>query len=174
MFSSGVPASLLAEVSRLSGAAIARRSGLPPRTAQRLATGSVEPSPATVDLAVVAVIDLDPTRCAAGVECRYAQDGLGAMLDRSRRRWCGPACKKVAFRRARGIPARRRRAGALANRAASPPSSANGSGVPVVKGLDARAFADEPSCPTCGSIFIGRVPEACPDCDSPLSERATT
>jgi hypothetical protein len=173
VFSAGVPASLLAEVSRLSGAEIARRSGLPSRTAQRLASGTVRPSPSTVDMAVVAVIDLEPARCAAGAECRHAEDGLGAVLAPRQRRWCKPACKKVAYRRARGIPARRRRPDALGNRAASPQRSSDGSGTPVFKGLGVRAFAGKPSCPVCGSIFIGQVPEACPDCCTPLPERAT-
>jgi hypothetical protein len=172
VFSAGVPASLLAKASRLSGAEIARRSGLPPRTAQRLVSGSVGPSPATVDLAVVAVIGLDPARCAAGAECCHAEDGLGAVLDRSHRRWCSETCRNVAYRRGRGIPARRRRPNALGDRATSPLSSSKGSGIPVLKGMRARAFAGEPRCPTCGSIFIGQVPETCPDCDSSLPKRA--
>jgi hypothetical protein len=171
VFPSGAPESLLSEVSRLSGAEIARRSGLPARTAQRLASGSTPPSSATVDLAVVAVLDAEPRHCAAGAECRHAEDGLGAVLERTRRRWCGQACKKVVYRRARGIPARRRRPDAFGNRAVSPTPSSNGSGIPVLKGLDARAFAGRPSCPTCRSIFIGRVPEVCPDCEAPLPER---
>lgn len=172
VFPSAVPASLLAEVSRLSGAEIARRSGLPPRTAQRLASGSGEPSPVTVDLAVVAVVCTKPARCAAGAECRHAEGGLGALLDRSHRRWCSEPCRNVEYRRARGVPARRRRADALADHPAPRPSSSKGPGIPVVKRLDVRAFAGEPSCPTCGSIFMGRVPQICPDCGSPLQGRA--
>ena len=173
VFPAGVRACLLAEASRLSGAEIARRSGLPPRTAERLLSGSVEPSSATFGMAVAAVVGLDPARCAAGAECRHAVDGLGGVLDRSHRRWCSESCRNVAYRRARGIPARRRPADALGNRRGSSPSSAKGLGIPVVKKLDVGAFADEPSCP-CGSIFIGRVPEVCPDCRMPLPERATT
>jgi hypothetical protein len=172
VFLAGVPESLLSEVSRLSGAEIARRSGLPLRTAQRLVSSSVAPSAATVALAVAAVIDLVPARCAAGDECRHAEDGLGAVLERTRRRWCGQACKKVAYRRARGIPARRRRLDALGSRAALPTPSSNGSGIPVLKGLGARAFPGKPSCPGCRSIFLGELPETCPDCETPLAERA--
>ncbi|MGO9334793.1 MAG: hypothetical protein ACLQCU_12225 [Acidimicrobiales bacterium] len=172
VFSAAVPVGLLTEASRLSGAEIARRSGLPSRTAQRLASGAVRPSPATVDIAVAAVVDREPARCAAGAECRHAEDSLGAVLDRRRRRWCGPACKKVAYRRARGIPARRRRPYVFGDRPASPPAS-NGSGIPVLRGLRASAFGGKPSCPACGSIFIGRVPETCPDCDTPLKKVAT-
>jgi hypothetical protein len=174
VFSLAVPAGLLAEASRFSGAEIARHSGLTPRTAQRLASGAVRPSRATVDMAVAAVIDLEPALCAAGAECRRAEDGLGAVLDRRRRRWCGPACKKVAYRRARGIPSRRRRPGARGNSAALPPPSSKGSGIPVVRKLDARAFVGRPSCPNCGSIFMGLLPESCPDCGSLLPGRPTT
>ena len=68
-------------LSRLSGAEIARRSGLPPRTAQRLACGSVTPSPAT----------LGPGR-----GCRYRS---GPRPLRSRRRV--PPCGGRPWRRAR-------------------------------------------------------------------------
>jgi hypothetical protein len=173
VFPTAVPATLLAELSRVSGAQIARRSGLPPRTAQRLVAWSVRPSPGTVDLAVVAVVGLDPTRCAAGDECRRAENGLGAVLDRSHRRWCSEPCRNVAYRRVRGISVRVRRPDALADRAASPPSSLSGAGTPVLKGLDARALDGKPSCPACGSNFIGHVPETCPDCDTPLKKVAT-
>jgi hypothetical protein len=119
------------------------------------------------------VIDLQRTRCAAGAECRRAENGLGAVLDRSHRRWCSESCRNVAYRRARGIPARLRRPDAIADRATSPPSSLSGVGVPVVKCLNTRALAGKPSCPSCGSIFIGRVPETCPDCDTSLKKVAT-
>jgi hypothetical protein len=173
VFTAGVPASLLTEVSRLSAAAMGRRAGLSRFTARNIINGA-SPSEPTLRRLSEAVVDLEPIRCAAGTECRHAENGLGAVLDRTRRRWCGRPCKEVARRRARGIQARRRRPDVLGNRPASPPCSSKATGIPVVRGLDARAFAGAPNCPTCGSIFIGRVPEACPDCDSPVPERATT
>jgi hypothetical protein len=174
VFSSGTArATLMSEVSRLSAAAIARRAGLSRFTARDVVNGA-SPSEPTLRRLREAVVDLESIRCSAGTECRHAEDGLGAVLDRTRRRWCGRPCKEVARRRARGIPARRRRPDALGNRAASPQRSSKSSGIPVFKGLGARAFAGQPSCPVCGSIFIGQVPEACPDCCTPLPERATT
>jgi hypothetical protein len=163
---------LIGKVSRRSAAAIGRRAGLSRFTARNVVNGA-SPSEPTLRRLSEAVVDLEQIRCAAGTECRHAEDGLGAVLDRTRRRWCGRPCKEVARRRAHGIPARRRRPDPLGNSAASPPSSSNGSGSRVVKGLDARALAGKPSCPACGSIFIGRVPETCPDCDTPLKKEAT-
>jgi hypothetical protein len=174
VFPSGGRAGLLAEASRMSGAEIARRAGLYRQTVHKVLKGAA-PTEDTLRRLVSAVAEEDsvPVRCAAGTECRHTEDGLGAVLDRTRRRWCGPPCKEVLRRRARGIPARRRRPRAADVRAALPASSSNGSGIPVFKGLGARAFVGEPSCP-CGSIFIGRVPEVCPDCCTPLPERAMT
>jgi hypothetical protein len=172
-FLPGAPATLLEEASRMSGAELGRRSGLPARTAQRVVKGQSIPSAGTVSLAVTVVVDLESLRCAAGAECRNAEDGAGAVLGRNRRRWCSPACKEVVRRRSRGIPPRRGRPDALGNRATSPPSSTNGSGTHVFKGLNARVLAGKPSCPSCGSIFIGQVPEVCPDCETRLPERAT-
>ena len=164
---------LLADASRLSGAELARRAGLSRFTVHGVMSNGASPSEPTLRRLSEAVIDLEPIRCAAGTECRHAENGLGAVLDRTRRRWCGPACKKVAYRRARGIPARRSRLGAFDVRAALVPASLNGSGIPVAKGVNGRAFVGEPTCPGCQSIFIGRIPEVCPDCDTPLPERTS-
>jgi hypothetical protein len=183
VFSSGTAlATLMSEVSRLSAAAIGRRAGLSRFTARDVVNGA-SPSEPTLRRLSEAVVDLESIRCTAGTECRHAEDGLGAVLDRTRRRWCGRPCKEVARRRARGISARRRARGisarrrrpdALGTRAALPPASSNGSGISVAKGVNGRAFVAEPTCPTCRSIFIGRVPEVCPDCCTPLPERAMT
>jgi hypothetical protein len=174
VFPSGGRAGLLAEASRMSGAEVARRAGLYRQTVHKVLKGAA-PTEDTFRRLVSAVAEEDdaPIRCAAGTECHHTEDGLGAVLDRTRRRWCGPACKEVVRRRARGIPTRRRRPRAADIRAASPqPPSSNGSGIPVLKGLRASAFAGKPSCPACGSIFIGQVPETCPDCHALLLERA--
>jgi hypothetical protein len=172
VFSSGTAlATLMSEVSRLSAAAIGRRAGLSRFTARDVVNGA-SPSEPTLRRLSEAVVDLESIRCTAGAECRHAEDGLGAVLDRTRRLWCGRPCKEVARRRARGISARRRRPDALGTRAALPPASSNGSGIPVAKGVNGR-FVGEPTCPTCRSIFIGRVPEVCPDCCTPLPEVAT-
>jgi hypothetical protein len=151
VFPSAAPASLLAELSRLSGAQIAQHSGLPPRTAQRLVSGSVKPFPTTVDLAVAAVIDLVPTRCAAGNECRHAEAGLGAVLDRRHRRWCSESCRNVAYRRARRIAPRKvaRGRSTTSRRSSHRPQDA--------RDVDPRLLARQRSCPHCGCIFAGRA-----------------
>jgi transcriptional regulator with XRE-family HTH domain len=166
VFSSGAP---LARIASASAAELARRSGLSPRAVQDIVYGRAAPSEGTLRRLLPAVVSVgDPARCAADNECRHAEDGLGAVLARGRRRWCGRPCKEVVRRRRRGIPPRRGRPGAHIGTKwdAAPALSSKGSGIPVAKGLD------EPSCPGCGSIFIGHVPEACPDCGTPLPEKA--
>jgi len=162
VFSAVEPSPLAVPV---SAAELARLSGVPPRTVQDIVFGRAVPSEPTLRRLLPAVVDLKaPARCAAGAECRHGVDGLGALLARGQRSWCSEPCRKVVYRRGRGIPPRRSKAGA-------PAASSNGSISSVAKGLSGRGFAREPSCPGCGSIFVGRVPESCPDCATPLSER---
>jgi hypothetical protein len=173
VFSAGEIDALLVEAERFSGAELARRAGIPPRTAQDVARGRAAPSLITMRrLLQESVLDAGPRRCAAGAECRHGDDGLGAVLGRSRRRWCGPSCKEVVRRRSHGIPARRSRSADIP--VALPASSSSGSGIPVAKGVGERAFMGEPVCPGCQSVFLGRRPETCPDCGTPLPERPLT
>jgi hypothetical protein len=155
--------SLPAETSRFSGAEISRLSGLPARTAQRVVSGESVPSPKTVALATAAVVELSPRRCAAGAECRHAEDRLGALLGRRRRRWCSPACKEVARRRARGIPAR----SAASSHPGGPRKSRRR--LPDARDVDPEAgWEAYPSCPSCRCVLLGRIPERCPDCGALL------
>lgn len=166
---------LISEVSRLSAAEVGRRGRLSRFTARDVLKGS-SLSESTLRRLIEAAVDLEPIRCAAAAECRDAcDDGLGAVLDRRHRRWCSEPCRKIVYRRRHGIPARRRRNGRLGlKRMPEAAVSTNGSGIPVAKGLDKRAIAGEPSCPACGSIFSGRVPDLCTDCGAPLPEREST
>jgi hypothetical protein len=152
VFPSGGRAGLLAEASRMSGADIARRAGLYRQTVHKVLKGA-SPTENTFRRLVSAATEEggDPVRCAAGSECRHAEDGLGAVLDRTRRRWCGPACKEVVRRRNRGIPSRR-------TAGIRPPSTRR----PVRHRSDAHDIdPDTPalkalrSCPNCGRIFAG-------------------
>ena len=88
-------------------------------------------------------------RCAAGNECRHAIDGLGAVLDKRHRRWCGPSCKEVVRRRGRGIPGRRTNEDRLR------PSRRQRHRLPTASDVDPGALAGLRSCPHCGCIFAG-------------------
>jgi hypothetical protein len=165
---------LIGEVSRLSAAEAGRRAGLSRFTTRDVINGAA-PTEDTLRRLVSAVADEDGAllHCEAGAVCRHVdENGLGAVLDRRHRRWCSEPCRKLAYRRGRGILPRRwsdSRSGNVVR-----PISSNSSGIPVVRDLDVQTFAAEPSCPCCQSIFIGRVPETCPDCDTPLAKRAVT
>jgi hypothetical protein len=151
VLSHGAPAALLEEASRISGAELGRRSGLPVRTAQRVVVGQSIPSAGTVALAVGAVADLSPLRCAAKDGCRNAEDGAGAVLGRNRRRWCGEPCRKVVYRRSRGIPPRR-------TAGIRPPSPRQAMRhLPDAHDVDPEApsLKGLRSCPNCGRIFAG-------------------
>ena len=174
VFSKGPAAAsnaLRVELSQLSAAEIARRGHLSRFTVHGVLNNGAEPSESTLRHLCEAAVGLAPLRCAAGADCRRATDGLGAVIGPNRRRWCGPSCKEVVRRRARGIPPRRQRSTPSRDRAVLLPTSANGSGIPVAKAVSGRAFSGQPTCPGCKSIFVGRLPETCPDCRTRLSER---
>jgi hypothetical protein len=139
---------LIGKVSRLSAAAIGRRAGLSRFTARNVVNGA-SPSEPTLRRLSEAVVDLELIRCAAGTECRHAEDGLGAVLDRTRWRWCGRPCKEVARRRARGIPPRE------TNGDRPKPPRRQRRRLPDARDVDPAALAGLRSCPHCGCIFAG-------------------
>jgi hypothetical protein len=139
---------LIGKVSRLSAAEVGRRAGLSRFTARNVVNGA-SPSEPTLRRLSEAVVDLELIRCAAGTECRHAEDGLGAVLDRTRWRWCGRPCKEVARRRACGIPPRE------TNGDRPKPPRRQRRRLPDARDVDPAALAGLRSCPHCGCIFAG-------------------
>jgi hypothetical protein len=139
---------LIGKVSRLSAAEVGRRAGLSRFTARNVVNGA-SPLEPTLRRLSEAVVDLEMIRCAAGTECRHAEDGLGAVLDQTRWRWCGRPCKEVARRRARGIPPRE------TNGDRPKPPRRQRRRLPDARDVDPAALAGLRSCPHCGCIFAG-------------------
>jgi hypothetical protein len=164
---------VVTQAKALSAAEITRRSGLAGRTAREAVAGSVEPSPSTIlKLAVAVTSGPSERRCAAGDLCRRAVGGLGALLQPRQLRWCCDACERVVARRARGIPGRRtstdpRREGTRISPLTRESTSA------IAKSLTDESFGDEPTCPSCGLIFLGRVQANCPECGASLRQVAS-
>lgn len=162
-------AKLVAQIRLLGAAEITRRSGLAGRTAREAIAQSTKSKPATIaKLAAAASAGISERHCEAGPLCRNAGSGSARLLNPRQRRWCCDACQKVVARRKRGIEGRERRATGD-RRPRSGRMRVTESSRATSTRFVAKNFADEPTCSTCGAIFLGVAPEHCPDCDAPLA-----